>query len=266
MKHFFLCFGIIFLFRADGSGATVRIPGEYATIQEGIDAVVDSDTVLVTPGTYTGYWNKNLDYRGKKITVLSEEGPEQTVIDCELEGRGVYFHSGEDSLSIFDGFTIKNGYVTGGWPEGWGGGIFCNRTGPSILNCILTENEGDGAAGIANPDRMTRIINCKVFRNRDEWVGGITGASLVLDCEIFENKGCGVFDVKTIQNCEIYDNYHPTYPGGGIFAATNVINCNIYRNTALDGGGISGSSYVQGCVIGLFADPGLPQCSIEEEL
>jgi hypothetical protein len=69
--------------------------GDFLTIQEGIDAAVNGDTVLVKDGTYTGAGNKNLDYGGKAITVESENGAEFTIIDCENDGRGIYFHRGE---------------------------------------------------------------------------------------------------------------------------------------------------------------------------
>ena len=40
---------------------------------------------------------EDLDFGGKRITVRSENGPENCIIDCEADGRGFYFHSGEES-------------------------------------------------------------------------------------------------------------------------------------------------------------------------
>ncbi|MEE3193985.1 MAG: hypothetical protein VX289_05625, partial [Candidatus Poribacteria bacterium] len=48
--------------------ATVSVPEEQPTIQAGIEATVDGDTVLVSSGTYTGTGNVNLDFKGKAIT------------------------------------------------------------------------------------------------------------------------------------------------------------------------------------------------------
>jgi hypothetical protein len=91
--------------------ATLKVPGEYSTIQAGIDAANVGDTVLVASGTYVGTGNKNLDYKGKAIVVKSENGPKTCVIDCQNSGRGFYFHSGEDTLSILEGISIKNGNI-----------------------------------------------------------------------------------------------------------------------------------------------------------
>ncbi|MFC1715984.1 T9SS type A sorting domain-containing protein [Candidatus Poribacteria bacterium] len=89
--------------------ATINVPGVYPTIQQGIDAARNGDTVIVADGTYRGVGNKDLDFQGKVITVRSENGPEYTVIDCEGSGRGFLFHSGETSGSVVSGFTIENG-------------------------------------------------------------------------------------------------------------------------------------------------------------
>jgi len=116
--------------------------GDFLTIQEGINAALDGDTVLVKDGTYTGANNKNLDFGGKEITVGSENGADVTIIDCQHDGRGFYFHSGETSLSIVRGFTITNGYWT------YVGGIECiSNSGPTIQDCIITNSNATGGGG-----------------------------------------------------------------------------------------------------------------------
>ncbi|NQS97761.1 MAG: hypothetical protein HQ591_04845, partial [candidate division Zixibacteria bacterium] len=114
---------------------TIHVPGDYRTIQAGINAAVDGDTVLVADGTYTGEGNKNIDFLGKTIVVISENGPENCVIDCEDDGRGFYFHSGEDSNSVLEGVQIINGFCFF-----YGAGISCIFSSPTIKNCIISEN------------------------------------------------------------------------------------------------------------------------------
>ena len=48
---------------------------------------VDGDTVLVADGIYTGWLNKNLTFDGLAITVRSENGPDDCIIDCNGYGR-----------------------------------------------------------------------------------------------------------------------------------------------------------------------------------
>ena len=77
----------------DATGERGNPNKPFKTIQKGIDvAVSGEDTVQVADGTYTGLGNKNLDFKGKAITVTSENGTELTIIDCEDNGRGFYFH------------------------------------------------------------------------------------------------------------------------------------------------------------------------------
>ena len=67
--------------------ATVRVPGDQPTIQAGIFAASEHDTVLVAPGTYTGDGNKNLYLNGVDRVLLSEGGAEVTMIGCLQQAR-----------------------------------------------------------------------------------------------------------------------------------------------------------------------------------
>jgi hypothetical protein len=109
----FLLLSIFFMtIIISAQAAVINVPTDYPTIQQGIDAAQNGDTVIVADGVYTGIGNKDLDFRGKSITVKSANGPASTIIDCGGLGRGVYFHSGETTESVLSGFTIKNASPT----------------------------------------------------------------------------------------------------------------------------------------------------------
>jgi len=91
-------------------GATHRVPQDYATIQAAINAADEGDTVLVSPGTYTG--GNTVD--GKNIVIQSVEGPLVTVIDGEHSVRGFRFYNQVSDQTILDGFTIVNGFGSSG--------------------------------------------------------------------------------------------------------------------------------------------------------
>jgi len=125
----------------DTAGNIVHIPGEYTAIQEGIDAAADGDAVLVAPGTYY----ENIDFRGKGITITSEAGPDDTIIDGGRVTSVVTFWSGEGTNSILYGFTITNGLVEASLP--FGGGISIRDASPTISHCKITKNGSEGSAG-----------------------------------------------------------------------------------------------------------------------
>jgi parallel beta-helix repeat protein len=203
-----------------------HVPADYSTIQDAIDVAISfiDFTVLVSDGVYKGEGNIALDFKGKAITVKSENGPEKTSIDCERYDKGVIFHNYETHESVLDGFTIINAgnfYQDSSYAYG---GVVCNYSSPTIKNCIIKYSNGSGIYIYGSPE----IINCIIADNVAQDGGGIycgDGKPVISNCIIKENLSTA--------------NYGGTHGGGGIFStATPIItNCIIEDNIAFDNGG-----------------------------
>lgn len=116
---------------------TIRIPGDFATIQAGIDnaSVLTVDTVLVSPGSY----NESIDFKGKRAVVVSAEGPVVTAINPPSGSSAVTFASGETSNAVLSGFTITNAAV----------GVSVSGASPTITSNVIV-NCGTGIySGVA---------------------------------------------------------------------------------------------------------------------
>ena len=76
---------LLLVWAGPGAAATWYVDvggsGHFLTIQDGIDASSDGDTIVVAAGTYTGNYNYNLRFAGKKIVLISESGPDVTIIN-----------------------------------------------------------------------------------------------------------------------------------------------------------------------------------------
>ena len=111
-----------------GTAAVIRVPADQPTIQAGINAALPGDMVLVAPGTYSGPGNQGLDLLGKDIAVVSESGPQVTILDGQGSGNGFAIHLAETRAALVEGFTMQNGV----------GGIFIHLASPTIRNCVVT--------------------------------------------------------------------------------------------------------------------------------
>ncbi len=143
--------------------ATIHVPADQGTIQAGIDAAADGDTVMVANGLYSGDGNRDLDFHGKAITVQAAGGANLCIIDCDgitsgTNHRGFIFQNGEGGKSVLQGFTIRNGDTTASSGYGGGGAILCSNGSPRIAWNILTGNRAGGGGAIFCGDGASPTI------------------------------------------------------------------------------------------------------------
>ena len=226
-KHIKIAAYLLVVLIANSALATVHyVPEEYGTIQAAIDACQDFDTVVIAAGRYSGPGNRNINLKGKAITVRSTDpGNPQivntTIIDCEGKGRGFVFYMAEKAGSTVKGLTITNGYAL------LGGAIYCyNNSSPSITNCVVKNNSAVFGGGIAcaNSETRPKITNCNITAN----------AALVGGGGFYLNASSPI-----IKNCIISGNLAPN--GGAIYShnAGNpvIVNCTISGNVASSSAG-----------------------------
>jgi hypothetical protein len=278
------------------NGKTISVdddnPADFNNIQAAINYSDNGDTILVADGTYRGNGNRDIDFKGKAITVRSENGPANCIIDCQgsdsEQHMGFYFHGAEGPDSVLDGFTI-----TGGYHE-QAGAILCTYvhikdprpSNPTIINCVITNNRGTYAGAIRCNSHCEPVIsNCVISDNTGGYTGGISYADesrpVLSNCIIRGNSGQSGGGVRTggghcygkISNCLISGNSSTQagaavcwWSGGG---SVEVTNCTIVDNDdqlwtggICIGGGTGTTGTITNCIIRGNTDQGRPLAQI----
>lgn len=258
-----LLVGAFLFWPAVGSSRTWNIApdgsGDCPSITAGVDSAAAGDTLMLAPGTYAGADNRDIDFAGKDLVLTSLGGAALTIIDCEAGGRAFSFTSGESPLSVISGLTITDAQ----W--GTGGAIYIENASPTILNNVLTANNGTRGAAIYVKHGSPTIDNNLFDGNIAAQYGGAmffdeSGQAAVTNNTIRNNTasfgGGGIY--CSIHSPDIIGNLihgNTTITGGGIYLVVSdpLIEGNtIVENTATDGAGIAAvasSPIVSQCII-----------------
>ena len=164
-----------------GSG-TANDP--YTTIQYAIDqsATLPGDTVLVSPGTYTGA----VDFLGKELRIASSSGADSTII--EATGSVVTAKSGEGPGTEIEGFTIRGGtgalYTYGlNSTRRVGGGVYVQDSQLLVRDCIVTGNTAEVGGGLCSNGGELRVVGCEVTDNEVSRMTGTFGGGGIASIE-----------------------------------------------------------------------------------
>jgi parallel beta-helix repeat protein len=215
---------VVLLFLFSSAHATVWYVHPDSTlnsIQAGLNFCSTDDTVLVGPGTYY----ENIVWPTTQgIDLISEYGPDTTIIDGNSSDQVMRIITEVDSMTVIHGFTIQHGYTTYD-----GGGIGCFGSSPTITGNTITDNTADYGGGIGCY-KVSSVITGNIIS---------TNTAILSGGGIYCTYGC----YPTIANNIITEN--TAQRGGGISCRSSsgaepiIMGNTITSNTATQyGGGI----------------------------
>jgi parallel beta-helix repeat protein len=272
MKHVgLLVIAMLFLYgTADATTWYVHPDSTLNSIQAALDSCADNDIVLVAPGFYI----ENITWPATQgIDLMSEYGPDTTIIDGDSAGIVITITTGVDSATVINGFTIQNGSAYAGGGIGchnnssptitgntitvntatWGGGIYCNNSSPTIADNTITGNIGTFlAGGIECFNNSSPIITSNIITDNESFYAGggigchnnssptITGNTITGNTAVHGGGIASRIASPTVTDNIITDNAADSLGGGiGFRQSSPTISHNIIEaNTALCGGGI----------------------------
>ena len=193
---------------------TVRVPGDFPTINGGLTSADYGDTVLVSPGRY--YENVTLV---QGVTLLGTNQLE-CIIDGMRRGPTVYAVTGSE----IGRFTITNGID----------GILCENSSPYIHHNWILDNQG---AGIGAFISLPQIYNNVIYGNR--WSGILAWGAKSLDTRIENNvvirNGYSGFTLKgpcriVVRNNIIMENREYGIYSDPASGQSQIVYNNVYKN------------------------------------
>ena len=176
-----------------------------------------------------------------------------TILDGRNARRVLYQPNDFTIQTVWDGFTVQNGNITGN-----GGGVYLRSNG-CLSHCKVQNNTSSYVGGGVCAYSNSTVINCQISNNTSSSDGGgmYASSSTVINCQISNNTssfdGGGVSaSSSTVINCLIGNNsaIHSYSDGGGVYSYNSTIRSStIVRNTSGGNGGGVFSGTLTNCIV-----------------
>ena len=119
------------------------MPADYSTIQAAVDHCSDYyDTVLISPGTYTGPGNRDITI-SKTVVIQGKGTPDDVVLDAagiSSDPHCIFVINGLERHTVsLRQLTIQNGYNDR--EESYGAGVFSKDANLEIRWCRIANNK-----------------------------------------------------------------------------------------------------------------------------
>ena len=240
-------------------------------IYSGFLSASTSDTLLLSPGIYSGRGNEGLttvNLTKYFINIIGNGSKDLIVVECRDSQRWLY--SQNQFLTSISNITIKN-------CSAFGKLVFFNQDGGALLvsdsaskltltSVVFQDNLGFSGGAISISEGSLTVIDCTFINNTaGSWGGAIfskatgltiinsfftdnqargdliDGSRLIIDTEqagrggaVYANGGARM----TVQNSRFISN-SAQIAGGAIHAklvsGLDIFNCNFFKNSALGG-------------------------------
>lgn len=237
------------------------VPSDHPTLAVAIEQAVDGDTIVLEDGTYDDAGYSNLTFDEKQLTIRSQNGPENTIIDLGQK-RAFSFDGFIDSNTVISGITFRNGGTS---TLTFGGIVFLRSASPKFVDCVFEKGRADYGGAVSCNLSKAIFENCTFNTNRCDEDGGAIYASdnsqpIVRNCRFIRNQalksGGGIYCLQASPNItgSVFTGNTASGLGGaiGIQGSSPRIEDNTFSgNSASSGGAIhlSGGSgpIIQNC-------------------
>ncbi|MBD3241818.1 MAG: hypothetical protein GF331_14615, partial [Chitinivibrionales bacterium] len=220
-----VCFGRTVYVTSDGTGDGSSWAAALGSVQDGINAAIDGDTVLLDNGRYHEH---NIHLFGKQLVIGSRyvlDDDTAHVSACIVDGDSTHGDSGsvfcllspcDSGATVLKGFTITNGTGTGATHRK-GGGVYIETGWLTLERMVIRNNVVTGAdytyggngGAIGGGNLVLR--GCHIHGNTvTSSGGGITGSDSPTVCYAHNSRIVG--NAATGQ-------YRDGWAGGGAIAS-----------------------------------------------